>query len=176
MRGWGNKAERDNAEKDFTKAESELRLKIKHIQEETQKEIKSISQKADKIFSNHYRPHASQIDLQAVELLKSGVLTDSELTYLAKDYKDNFAMSKVLLPYIQKAAEKNPEMRKTSGEILLRTKPFNAHTEAINAVCEWGNRQMQDDFKLSKTMQKHFDEKIPQIIEHYGEYTAECEE
>lgn len=172
-RGWNDSSERNKSETEFLAAERELKKKLNTIREDARERIKELSEETDRVFTNHYRPHASQVDLQAVELLKAGVLSDRELTFLVEDYKDNFAMLRMLQPYIEKASEKNPQLRKAHGELLARTKVFTVHQDAISQLCAWGDKQIQDDVELSKTMAKHFDTKAPQIIEHYGEYSAE---
>lgn len=172
-RGWSQSNEREKATKNFYDSESKLKADIARIKNDTKKQIDAIREEVDRIFVNHYRPHASQVDLQAVELLKSGCLSDRELTLLVDDYKENFAMLKIIQPYIKKSAENNPKMRMLNSEIVLRTRPFTAHTEAIDSLCAWGDRQLQENIVVAENMAKHFESQAPQIIEQYGEYSAE---
>lgn len=172
-RGWANNAQYQQANDKHLKKQRELKKSIQEARDEANKKISDLSNEADKIFSNHYRPHASQVDLQAIELLKSGVLSNRELEFLAEDYKDNSAMSKILLSYIKEKCEKDHNLTSLQAKISTRTKPFTTHTESINALRAWGDRTLQDDFVIAQKMVKHFDENVSKIIENCGECAAE---
>lgn len=67
---------------------------------------------ADKSFSGLYLPQPAAVDMGAVELLKSGMLTKSELLQMAEGYKaaGNQTMYRMIGRYVPEQLQSDPEM------------------------------------------------------------------
>lgn len=67
---------------------------------------------ADKSFSELYLPQPAAVDMGAVELLKSGMLTKSELLQMAEGYKaaGNQTMYRMIGRYVPEQLQSDPEM------------------------------------------------------------------
>lgn len=67
---------------------------------------------ADKSFSRLYLPQPAAVDMGAVELLKSGMLTKSELLQMAEGYKaaGNQTMYRMIGRYVPEQLQSDPEM------------------------------------------------------------------
>lgn len=174
QRGWCDFRQKQEAENDYYEKKTTLKKRIERLQNETQEQVNQVRTEVERLYTDYHRPKASQVDLQALELLRAGVLTDRELMLMVEDYSDNFAMLKILKTYVDKSADKSPQMASTRAHLTKATTASTTCTDAIDGITEWGKRQMQDDCALADRMATYFERETNKIIEALGS-TVVCE-
>ena len=114
------KAASDTAESDYEvqaarlmhlEADQNYSNSMKKIQESTEAEISAIREGLQEYLTDYYMPDAEKIDDNAVKLLKSGIkLTDTEISNIARRFKDNPTMMRLLCDLFEEKGINNPDV------------------------------------------------------------------
>jgi hypothetical protein len=109
---------------------SDVKKDLKAINAKAKQDAKGIRDTVERNFYGLYSARPEDVDEKALELLKSGILTDAEIQNMADKYRTNNAMRRIIGTYAQKREGK--EMQQL-GNILTRTQ--TPHLDAIDSLC-----------------------------------------
>ena len=129
-----------------------------------------IRQAVDTLFSNLYRVDPASIDLKAVEILKSGMLTQTELLEMATKYKEqgNLAMYRYCGTF---ADEKySPETRSLAGAAKMALQ--RTDLQQIDSFIDMCLKGLRDDVDLADGIDKHHEEWLQSYLQEAEEITA----
>lgn len=115
---------------------------LKQLKVEIRKELDAINAKAkadadtvrgevERDFCGMYSARPEDVDSKTVELLKSGILTDTELTNLANQYRTNAAMRRIIGSY---AKQREGREMQTLANICMRASD-TPHLDTIDTLC-----------------------------------------
>ena len=134
-----------------------LQQRMADIRADFQKGAGEIRNNVDSLFKKNYRVNSDDIDLKAIEILKSGMLSDAELLEMAYNYKEqgNLAMFK----YCGTIADKdkmNPAMKQLAGEARLILQ--RADLSVVDSFTEICLKGLRDDVLLANGIDERHDE------------------
>jgi hypothetical protein len=126
----------------------------------------------DKFFGDMYRATPEKLDTNALELLKSGILTDPELSEMAEKYADNATMRRMIGKYAQERADKDRENVSMRQLAVVLNHPELPHLEAADTLIMWCEKGLREDRVLSDGIARAFDEQADSIIAQYGDISV----
>lgn len=129
-----------------------------------------IRQAVDTLFRDLYRVDPASIDLKAVEILKSGMLTQTELLEMATNYKEqgNLAMYRYCGTF---ADEKySPETRSLAGAAKMALQ--RTDLQQIDSFIDMCLKGLRDDVDLADGIDKHHEEWLQSYLQEAEEITA----
>lgn len=139
------------------------REKMEKIQQAAEQEAMKVRQIVEEKFNDRFHPTPECLDMQGLELLKSGILSDSELMALAAKYNGNMTMQRICGKYME---ERNNSELKQTGR-LLQAKGQDQHLRCVDGVITWGNycmgRAPLSGFAGVDCFVRKFDEQVAQI-------------
>lgn len=130
-----------------------LQQQLSEIREAFKKGVGEIRNSVDALFRTKYRVSSDDIDLKAVELLKSGMLTDNELLEMANIYKEqgNLCMFRYCGTFADKN-DLNPSLKQLAIDSKrMREREDLSVLDGFAEVCLHG---LRDDVMLSNGIDK----------------------
>ena len=97
------------------------------------KETDKIKAKADSVYHDYYKVHASEMDEKEIVTLSSGIYKKHELYELADKYKDNIGMLRLIGSYIKQSYGKDDKEAYSYGSKLEKLEKQNDITNAIDS-------------------------------------------
>lgn len=107
-----------------------LKAKMDKMAAEVDAEALKVRQSVEKNFYSQFYALPSALDMQALELLKSGILNDTELLNLAGSFKGNATMQRICAKYMEQSS--NPDVQRM-GRAMQYT-PQDTHMQCIDSV------------------------------------------
>lgn len=129
-----------------------------------------VRQTVDTLFSGLYRVDPASMDLKAVEILKSGMLTQPELLEMAAKYKEqgNLAMYRYCGTF---ADEKySPETYSLAGAAKMALQ--RTDLQQIDSFIDMSLKGLRDDTVLADGIDKHHEEWLQGYLQAAEEITA----
>ncbi len=160
----GKEAARVKYSEEINKARAELDALIR----KTSQSFSEARSDVDRFFGDLYRATPDKLDTNALELLKSDILTDTELSSMAERYADNATMRRMIGKYAQERSDKdksNVSMRHLAQALNRKELP---HLEAADSLIFWSEKGLRDDRALSDGIARKYDEQADRIIAEYG--------
>lgn len=140
---------------------NELRKQIESVRSQAAKDATEIKNSMDRLFYDRFHPAASDLDMQTVELIRSGVLTGTELLRMAET--SNITMKRV----IGKALKEMKDFER-EGAALIR-QADNPHLRAADELMKVGDYACGgaplSGARGARSFLKRFDELTDPIIE-----------
>ena len=150
------------AEADYIRAESKFKRAHAEITETTKKRVADLKEALEEAVKMHYRIKPGKTDDATLELLRLGVLKDSDIQQLAQDNIDNVTMLAVIQKYAGERKER-PEMRYLAlkiGDMLDSDKEINT----FDTLCEYGARSYGMDKVKRNAFDQFFDKMFDNAI------------
>ena len=97
-----------------------------------------VRKEVEKRFYNRYHATPAALDMQTLELLKSGILSDSELLHLAETFDGNSTMQRICGKYMEQSSNRNTQ---TLGR-ALQMNASDPHLRCIDSIIEVGTHCM----------------------------------
>ena len=97
-------------------------------------QAQEVRQEVAERFYGFYHATPQAIDMQGLELLKSGILSESELMQVAEGYKGNATMQRICGKYMQQSDSRTLQ---EMGSVL-QAKASNPHLKCIDSIIEVG--------------------------------------
>lgn len=107
-----------------------LKAKMDKMAAEADEQAMKVRQEVEDRFYSHFYATPSSLDMQAIELLKSGILNDKELMHMANSFKGNATMLRICGQYMQNSSDKNIQQMGRA----MQYAPQNTHMECLDAV------------------------------------------
>lgn len=161
----------EKVQQEYSAKSAYLRASIEQVIQDAQASFAKTRQSADHAFGDLYRVLPEKLDMAALELLKSGILTDGELVELAGRYEGNRTMTRLIGKYAKERADTDPNntnvaMRKLAAAV--KASETIPHLEAMDSLTVWAEKGLRMDRSLSDGVAKCFDENADHIFEEYG--------
>lgn len=161
-RGWGDIKMKLNDKKAHSEALRGIRGEFEQLKRNATQTFDELMTEADGIFERHSRATGDKIDLQTIELLKSGALTDDELKALVGDFEGNIAMLHIIAPYVEERAKATQHIN-SSHELpaiayKCKTAAFN-YREPLERYAAVAEEALSADETHSKAYHKVLTEK-----------------
>lgn len=150
------------AESDFIRAEDKFKKAHEEITRTTQQRVADLRKTLEEAVKTHYRVKPDKVDNATLELLRLGVLKDSDLEQIAQDNIGNPTMLAVIQKYAGERKE-SPEMRYLAlsiRDILDSDKEINT----FDTLCEYGARSYGKDSIKRNAFDQFFDEMFDNAI------------
>lgn len=150
------------AEGDFIRAEDKFKKAHGEITRTTQQRVEDLRKALDEAVKVHYRIKPDKVDNATLELLRLGVLKDSDMEQIAQDNIGNPTMLAVIQKYAGERKE-SPEMRYLTlkiRDILDSKKEINT----FNTLCEYGARSYGKDSIKRNAFDQFFDKMFDDAI------------
>ena len=119
---------------------AEVRKELDAINADAKSRANAIRKEVEHDFYGLYNARAEDVDSKTVELLKSGILTDSEMIDLANKYHNNNAMRRIIGSY---AKQREGREMQTLGNVCMRASD-TPHLDAIDTLCNTLNYTIGD--------------------------------
>ena len=164
----------EKAQQEYNSKSAYLRASIEKVIQDAQASFADTRKRADTVFGDLFSVTPEKLDMAALELLKSGVLTDAELTEFANRYEDNRTMTRLIGKYAKERADADPankEMRRLAA--FARAADTIPHLEAVDSLTVWAEKGLRMERSLADGVAKRFDENADRIIEEYGNISVE---
>ena len=149
-----------------------VRSELNSLISKTSQSFSEAREDVDKFFGEMYRATPEKLDTNALELLKSGILTDPELSEMAEKYADNATMRRMIGKYAQERADKDRENVSMRQLALVLNRPELPHLEAADTLIMWCEKGLREDRALSDGIARAFDEQADSIIAQYGDISV----
>lgn len=129
------------------------------------KAIRELRQELENALFSSFSPKASAVDMQCVELLKSGILTDKEYLYLVQDAVNNgnYTMARMIGCHAEQLANNKPHEEAT---VLRHASQIGKHDYSADYLETFDN--------LTDIAKRCMDN--PAIMDRWGEFTREAME
>ena len=95
-------------------------------------QAQEVRQEVAERFYGFYHATPQAIDMQGLELLKSGILSESELMQVAEGYKGNATMQRICGKYMQQSDSRT--LREMGS--VLQANASNPHLKCIDSIIE----------------------------------------
>lgn len=116
------------------KYRKELKAEMDSLATAANEKAMDVRQTVEQLFYGKFHATADAMDMQAMELLKSGILTDSELRTLADRFNGNPTMQRICGKYMEQS--KNPDTARLGHTLQLN---FNdPHLKAVDGIIATG--------------------------------------
>jgi len=115
--------------------ERTLRAEMAAIAATAKEKALEVRQSVSERFKGFYEVSPDAIDTNALELLKSGILRDSELVKLADSYAGNITMQRIIGKYLEERPDRNLQQM---GR-LLQANLQDPHLKCIDSVISAGD-------------------------------------
>ena len=149
-----------------------VRSELDSLISKTSQSFSEVREDVDKFFGGMFRATPEKLDTSALELLKSGILTDAELSEMAEKYADNATMRRMIGKYAQERADKDRENVAMRQLALVLNRPELPHLEAADTLIMWCEKGLREDRVLSDGIARAFDEQADSIIAQYGDISV----
>ena len=146
-----------NEQKRYHETKKKLLQQIAEIREGFTKRASEIRNSVNTLFRNNYRVTSNDIDLKAVEMLKRGMLTDTELLEMADIYKEqgNLSMYRYCGTFAD-ADSPNPDVKRLAGDAKrIQTRTDLEVIDSFTDVCLKG---LRDDTLLANGIDNRHEE------------------
>ena len=127
-------AEREDRRKALNARIDKITAKMQEERAAADAEAQAVAREVKKMFDPVYHVSPEALDMATVELLKSGICTDSELEELANRFSGNGTMQRYIGKYMME--RENPNTQR-AGRVLMANQD-EPHLRAINAVITAG--------------------------------------
>lgn len=111
-----------------------LKAEIAAVVATANEQAQEVRRKVEQHFYNYFNTVPEDVDMHGLELLKSGILSDSELIRIAEGYKGNATMQKI---YGKHMLQSNSSDVRRVGSVLLANST-NPHLRCIDSIIEVG--------------------------------------
>lgn len=108
---------------------------MESIASEAREKALGVRREVEQHFYSRFHVSPADLDMNAVELLKSGILTDAELENLAAQYNGNATMQRMIGKYMQERT--NSDLQKL-GRVLQHSNT-NVHLNYVDSIIDAGN-------------------------------------
>lgn len=95
----------------------------------------AVRQEVAERFYDCYHANPAALDMQALELLKSGILSDSEIKHLADTFAGNSTMQRICGKYLEQSSDRNTQALGRT----LRANASDPHLRCIDSIIDIGN-------------------------------------
>ena len=158
-------AEQAKARASYFEAKAAMDKAKRELPDNARKEAAIVREELEKALFDKFAVHPDQVNIQTMELLKSGILKDSEYVFLVNDAieHENYTMARI----IAKQAEDMANTRPANEAVILRH------------VAEIGKKDYSADFLstydgLVEIMNRCLNNL--DMADHWGEFTMEITE
>lgn len=128
----------EGKEKRIAKLQEEIRehkAEMAAIAATAKEKALGVRKSCEEYFFGRFHATPDALDMPALELLKSGIMTDSEIVALAQKFKGNCTMERLCGSYLEKSM--NQEISGYGRALQLNS--TDPHLRAIDAVMDAGN-------------------------------------
>lgn len=162
-RGWRNNHDYEVAKAKHNEIIRELREKLDEVTNKAKTDFATIKEDACKFFDRRFGVVPEALDVNALELLKSDILTDDELRALADSYSNNVTMKRIIGKYVIDRGNATDDFElKALGRSL--TKVSNPHREALDSFIFWSESSLQGEKVRSDFVADHYEAETDRII------------
>lgn len=120
-------------------------------------------------FRDMYGLNPDKIDMNTLELLKSGIMTNDELTELAGNFEKNPTMRRMIGKYVSERSAKDPandELRMLAAKCSVVD--GTPHLDAVDALIGWSRSGLREDRMLADKIAEVYDQETAPIFKDYG--------
>ena len=142
------------AESDYIRAEEKFKKAHAEITETTQQRVADLKKVLEEAANVHYRIKPDKVDNATLELLRLGVLKDSDITQLVKDNIGNPTMLTVIKKY---AGERNTAEMRVLVQDISRITDEKKEIGAFDTLCKYGARSYDLDSVKRHTFEQMLD-------------------
>lgn len=162
-RGWNNQQMQKEARAKHEAEQSEIKNALEELRRTASTDFENILAEADDVFGRYNRATGDKLDLATVELLKSGILSDSEIKALAKDFEGNVAMLRIIGKYADERASKdNIEMIALAHSLKNAEIPYR---EPLERLVFWSENGLKDDTIKAMAHNNHYENEYNELVE-----------
>lgn len=111
-----------------------LKAEMAAIAATANEKAQDVRREVEQRFYGFYHATPQAIDMQGLELLKSGILSDRELMQVADSYQGNATMQRICGKYMQQSDSR--ELRQMGS--VLQANASNPHLRCIDSIIEVG--------------------------------------
>ena len=165
--------ERVLAEGDFLRAKEKFKTSHKELAQNTEEKAAELRKALEEAAAAHYKVKPGKVDMAALELLKLGIPTDSDISQLASDYGENPTMLAVIGKYAGER-EKSQEMRYLANEISKKI-DREKEIKVFDTLCDYGARIYSTDVVKRKTIDRIFDKMFDDAIANASDHPIDME-
>lgn len=115
--------------------EKEYRAEMAALAATAKERAQQVRDEVESRFYGHFHASADAMDMKAIELLKSGILTDTELKNLADQYNGNATMLRI----IGKNMEERPNRELQQMGRVLQANASDPHLKCIDSIIHVGD-------------------------------------
>lgn len=131
---------------------------MESIAAEAREKALGVRREVEQHFYSRFHVSPADLDVNALELLKSGILTDAELENLAAQYNGNATMQRMIGKYMQ---ERNNSDLQKLGRVLQYSNT-NVHLNCVDSIIDAGNYMLggapMSGGSAAETFYNRFDE------------------
>lgn len=144
------------------------------LMQKTEAAFGRIRNAVDVTFRDLYRINPDKIDTNALELLKSGIMTNNEMAEFARGFGNNPTMRRMIGKYISERVEKDPandELRMLLAKCSMVD--GSPHLDAVDALIGWSRSGLRADRMLADRIAEVYDQETAEIFLKYGDICTE---
>lgn len=118
----------------LTEQGNAIRAEMAAYSAQAREQALEVRQEVERRFYGHFHATPQDIDMPALELLKSGILTDTELKNLANSYSNNATMRRL----IGRTMEQRDSRELQQMGRLLRANATEPHLQCVDSIMQVG--------------------------------------
>lgn len=112
----------------------ELKAEMDKLAAAADSEALKVRQDVESRFYSHFYATPDALDMQTIELLKSGILNDKELMTLAGNFKGNATMQRICAKYMEKSSSEQVQKMGRAMQYM----PQDTHMQCLDSVISAG--------------------------------------
>lgn len=143
----------------YREAEADHRKSLRSLQDETRATFKALRQSLEKHIAEYTAADPEKVDQNAVVLLNSGVMRDTDLVAMANKYWNNPTMLKLIAGEAEKNLTDSKTARILAVEIAQYISPVSRLKNFDDAV-DVAMRTIQDNERIAAVFQKEWAERF----------------
>ena len=157
------------AKSDYIRAEEKFKLAHGEVAEQTKQRVTELRKVLEEAVQDHYRIKPGKVDNVTLELLRLGVLKDSDIERIAQENMGNNTM----LAVIKKYAEERPRSNEMLALVNKITECLESEKEinTFDALCRYGERSYGVDKNRRIIFEDVFDKMFDDAIADAPEIT-----
>lgn len=107
-----------------------LKAKMDQYAADTDSQALKVRQDVESRFYSQFYATPDALDMQTIELLKSGILNDTELKTIAANFKGNATMQRICAKYMEQSS--NPDVQRMGR--AMQYMPQDTHMQCLDSV------------------------------------------
>lgn len=164
------KTGRAKATEHYREAVAGVDRRLEDLMRKTEERFEQTRTAVDFMTKDDYGLNPEKLDMNALELLKSGIMTDSELQTMAQNFKGNPTMRRMIGKYAKERADKDPDnLAMRTLAVSAGLPEDNVPLGAVDALIGWGRSGLRSDRLLADKIAEVYEQETADIFKKYGD-------